>query len=255
MAQNLTPQQLEQARIRNVILMRPPKTFKISVEDYTQRHWPQIAQSLSYILNEPSKAYSSYSQEELFRSVYNVCCQRHTVQCYNDLLNLVTEWLNSVCKVFMELADDQLLNYFNQVSSQYKTAIGIICTVFRYLDRIYVTEKLNLSLNTVLQNHFHTVVLSRPDIREKLAVMFSNIPSFTDPSAVMNVVKTLYAHDTGLAALNPKLFALYIPTLEKAKGIEIETQLTLEYIAFLRSQGFSEQTSKFKRTYQDFLAS
>lgn len=255
MASAPSPQLDNATRIKNVILMRPPKTFKITTEDYTQRHWPQIAQSLNYILNEPSKAYTTYSQEELFRSVYNVCCQRHTVQCYNDLLNLVTEWLNSVCKTFLELPDDRLLAYFHQFSSQYKTAIGIICTVFRYLDKIFVTEKLNLSLNTVLQNQFRTSVLSRLDVRERLGVMFSNIPGFTDPAMVMNVVKTLYSHDPGLAALNPRLFAMYIPTLEKAKGIEIETQQTLEYIAFLRSQGYPAHTGQFKRKYQDFLAS
>jgi len=66
--------------------------------------------------------------------------------------------------------------------------------------------------------------------------MLTNIPGCTDPAAVMNVVKTLYSHDpgkhtyhnvgegifmalsSGLAAINTGLFALYIPTLEKAKG-------------------------------------
>jgi len=38
-------------------------------------------------------------------------------------------------------------------------------------------------------------------------------------------------------------------------GIEIETQQTLEFIAFLRAQGFAEHTSPFKRKYQNFLAS
>jgi len=218
-------------------MLRAPKITVITKEVYESTYWPQIQKALERIVEQPKEIV--FSQEELYRHVYNVCCQRHQIALYSDLLNLMHKHLVVSYNHLQSTSDENFIATVSLFISSYIHAVEVISVIFKYLDRVYVSEKLGTSLSTLLLSALNNKVVNTPEIKSRLHVLLAMLPSNSDPSTVMNLVKGLYRLDQGYLNLNPQLFAMYIPCLQASRGAELDLEETKEIIQQLVMQGYS----------------
>ena len=113
---------------------------------YSEDYWPKIAAAVLEILANPTKP---VSQEEMyrcvpslqaqqvnlrsFRTIYNVCCQRHNVTLYNDVLKLIDIHLQRLREGLLSTSSYSFLEIFAQLFLSYQQASQILCICFKYL--------------------------------------------------------------------------------------------------------------------------
>jgi len=192
-----------------------------------------------------------FSQEELYRNIYNLCCQRHTVSLYTDLMNFMSEHLKSIYISLISSPEEAFIQFTSHLLVNYKRVVDVIAGVFRYLDKVYIKEKLNNSLVFLLLSSFNNSVISTLEIQHKLTRLIKQIPLHSDPSMIMNLVKGLYELNKDYASIHPQLFSMYIPCLQPSRGLDMDIKETLEIIQYLRgSQGFVNSEERIlKRKY------
>jgi len=221
----------------------------ISKELYDKKYWPNIKDSVLQILKNPTRV--SFAQEELLRNIYNVCCQRHAITLYSHLLELVEEHLITIYQYLVSCTNNTFVLLLSGYFTNYKFATEVLCIVFRYMDRVYIVEKLKSSLKVVLQSAFNNIVIHKDPIQIQLAQFLNILPSQSDPTIIMNLIKGLYELDKDYASLCPSLFAMYIPCLQPSRGLEFDKEETHKLISHLRIQGYGNGciTNTFKRKY------
>jgi len=218
------------------LFMRPPKVTTIPKEDYERNYWPHLSTVLTQIFANPKGV--AYSQEELYRNIYNICCQRHTASLYNDLMSLVTNHLRNMYTTLATTPDDQFIQVIGTYFVNFKIISEIVCAVFRYMDRVYIMEKMNTTLETILYTSLNNSVLCTPEIKNRLENLLKLLHLNADPNAIMHLIVGLYKLEKKYIMFNPNLFAMYIPGLQQSRGIDIDRSETLEVIEQLRYQGF-----------------
>jgi len=68
-----------------------------------------------------------------FRTIYNVCCQRHNVTLYNDVLKLIDIHLQRLREGLLSTSSYSFLEIFAQLFLSYQQASQILCICFKYL--------------------------------------------------------------------------------------------------------------------------
>jgi len=223
--------------------MRPPKITVISQEEYTQRYWPTINGAVRQILQNPDKI--NFSQEELCRSIYNVCCQRHGPLLYQDLAQTITSYLTEASNYMASLPDGAFLAAIMNSWVSFKKSMIVIQDTFRYLEKVYLHEKMGTCLEKEFGNCFRSIVLA--PLTHRLADALGRLPS-SDPTSCMVIVKQLYEIDKEFAKLNPPLFSLYIPLLITSSGPEAGIQETNEFYMQWQNQGLNN-SNNLKRKF------
>jgi len=230
------------------VTMRPPKLTVITKEGYEREYWPNIHKTLKNIFSHPFEI--TLSQEEVFRHVYNICCQRHTSTLYNDLVNLINEHLKNWFIGLNSTNDDIFIQIIAKFLMEFKQITEILCSLFRYLEKIYIVEKLHTNLKSLLLNWVNTTVVDTPEMKERLDRLLKSIPSGSDPGMLMNLVKNLYELKKEFSMFNPMLFSMYIPCLHPSRGLEYDLKETYFIIQeLLPSQGFTKTERNLKRKY------
>jgi len=232
---------------RPKVVMRPPRVMSIPREMYDKTYWPHIREALNQIILQPMEI--SFSQEELYRNVYNVCCQRHTVLLYDDLLALVSQHLTVMYSSLLSTHDNTFIQVVSQYFVNFKRCSEIICSVFRYLERVYIVEKLNTSLKGILKTSFNNIVVNTPEVKQRLNTLLKILPPQSDPTMIMNLVKGLYELDKSYSTFNPQLFTVYIPCFQPSRGLEMDLKETMVMIHQLKCQGFGNSDFHMKRKH------
>jgi len=226
-----------------MIVMRPPRVTIISETDYHSKHWKTISSALMQILQTPSCI--SISQEEIYRTVYNVCCQRHMARLCEDIIRLVTSHLESIAAGLSCLPDHLFLRTLVETHDLFVKANSIIDRTFRHLDKMYILEKQRCTLAELLTNLWNKTIISGPIVCERLAHAlrtyqpsspspYSSYFVTPDPAMMATFTKNLYEFEPGYTQLNPHLFAMFIPCLQRSRGLEEdmhETQIFVNQMA------------------------
>eukprot|EP01111_Echinosteliopsis_oligospora_P012355 TRINITY_DN4211_c0_g1_i1.p1 TRINITY_DN4211_c0_g1~~TRINITY_DN4211_c0_g1_i1.p1 ORF type:complete len:268 (+),score=53.47 TRINITY_DN4211_c0_g1_i1:71-805(+) len=235
------------------VVMKPPKITFISLDDYNRDYWPMMQKAVTIILANPRSVL--FSQEEILRGIYNVCCQRHGAKLYNDLIQTVTQHLQQINQQLATSPDSEFIKYLNSSLDSYQCSIQVIAGLFRYLEKIYVMDKLVVPLVTILQDLFMGQGLCMQVAR--LKQILGPVPGKVlpeDPSVYMQLTRNLYSLDREFATLNPSLFAKFIPNLIRQKGdLEEQIQQTREFFKKYREDHPTVETTRpnAKRKYDE----
>jgi len=246
---------LSSPQVASAIVMRVPRITTITTQSYANDLWPKIYAQVTDILMAPEKP---RLQEELYRLVYNVCCQRHQFQLYNDLMRVVKEHVTLVRQKLLSATEETFLFIFAHAFVDYCRSVDVLCVGFRYLERVYIVEKCQDTLTMILHKTFSAWILEPstepPDIKQRLQATLERLkPPISDPSIMMQLVKGLYALGKEYTSFNPSLFAMYIPCLQPSRGIETDQQEALSHLHLLRSSGLPRGNCRLKRKHQDML--
>jgi len=212
------------------------------------------------ILQTPSRI--SISQEEIYRTVYNVCCQRHMARLCEDIIRLVTSHFETIAAGLSCLPDHLFLRTFVETHDSFQKATTIICGAFRHLEKIYIIEKQRCTLSELLTNLWNRTVTSGPIVCERLAQALRSyqisapnpyVSSSVSPDPAMMVafVKSLYEFEPRYTQLNPPLFGLYIPCLQRSRGLEVDIQETQFFVSQLASREAPHPDSWSVTTHPD----
>eukprot|EP00123_Amoebidium_parasiticum_P017050 comp23688_c1_seq1/m.40665 comp23688_c1_seq1/g.40665 ORF comp23688_c1_seq1/g.40665 comp23688_c1_seq1/m.40665 type:complete len:247 (-) comp23688_c1_seq1:893-1633(-) len=190
------------------------KMLAISLDDYREVYWPKLLQRLELILaREPGSRAASFSHEEAYRMVYNVCCQSHHRSLYSDLKNTVSLYLRQVAETVASTPDDQFLPCYAAYVEHYMACIDVLCPVFLYLERTYLQAKLQTSLHYELALLFRECVMGHPLLRSRLSVLMRTIAD-TSPWAELPgldvAFRSMHALDPGFAQQYPILLARFL---------------------------------------------
>jgi len=225
--------------------MKPPKIVNIGKEEYTSQYWPSIQNAIKQVIMQPNSI--TFSQEELYRSVYHVCCQRHTVTLYNDLMNLMESYMTEMYNFLLQTSDENFIMTIAKYFVDFRRVSDVISVAFRYMDRVYITDKLQTNIKTILLNSLSKIVVSKDETKIRLDKLLKTLPPRSDPAMLMALIKLLYELDKNFVSFNPQLFAMYIPCLQPSRGIQYDLIETQELITSLRMQGFGSQNGVLKR--------
>jgi len=217
------------------VVMRLPKVTAISQEEYSQKYWPSIGSAVRQILRNPDQI--NFSQEELCRGIYNVVCQRHGPPLYQDLAQTIAAYLGEMTAYLASMPDNTFLSAILDSWTSYKRSMVVIQDTFRYLEKVYVQEKMGTVLQKEFEVYFRMLVLK--PLTHRLADVLPRCPP-TDPTVCMALVKQLYDIDKDYAKLNPQLFSMYIPLLVTSSGPEAGIQETNEFFSKWKNEGLGD---------------
>jgi len=228
--------------------MRSPKITTITLEEYTNKYLPEITQAITQILYNPDHLH--FSQEELLRAIYNVCCQRHSALLHNDLMECIHTHLLQITQHLASLSDSQFLPALINHLQRYKKSVAVLHPLFRYLERVFVVDKFGSPLNNLFLNTFNQTVIHNPHQKPRLLALLHTLPPNSDPVMCLTLSKELYSLDKDNAGLCPQLFAMYIPCIQTANNLAADIQETQNIISQLTSQGYNTGGSH-KRKFTD----
>jgi len=222
--------------------MRSPKITVISQEEYHVKYWPGISHAVSQILCDSDNLH--FSQEELLRAIYNVCCQRHSAMLYSDLMKCISNHLHQVAQHLALLSDAELLPNVIIHLQRYKKSIAVLQQLFRYLERCYIFQTLGTPLNILFMTTFNQGVIHDPQLKPRLINLLHIVTlSNTDQNLCMALAKELYSLDKDNAGLCMRLFSMYIPSVQVAHTIDNDIKETQLLIQQLTEQGWYSNTS------------
>jgi len=231
---------MEESVDNNKVVMRPPRMVQISHEVYSEKYWPYICSAVQQILQNPE--HIIFSQEELYRGIYNVCCQRHGPLLFRDLSQVVASHLSALLTRIAPLPDNAVLMVVLDSWTTFKRAVLIIHETFRHLEKVYLLEKMSTSLDKEFCSYYRTIIIS--PLQFRLSIILPQLSSPTsNPDFCMSVVRQLYDIDKDLSRLNPHLFSLYIPVLVPSRGPEAGLKETNEFFSQVQNQGLSDSVN------------
>ncbi|XP_033102795.1 CDK2-associated and cullin domain-containing protein 1-like [Anneissia japonica] len=243
-------------------LLRPAALGAITQEDYQQQYWPILDNAVRQLLAN-SGSYVPISYEQMYSCVYKCVCQQHSEKMYEDLFQLIKEHLSSIHCELQDLHQsnpDYFLERFHQAMQKYNYSLKGIVPIFNYMNRFYVTHKLNTDLHLELTNLF-TVYIVQSQARQVIRLLeeAQSRPFAVKPATAAGIIKGLYSLNPEFATLNPKLFAKYIPNVLPPTRIEDlpmyaeEAQLLQQDLQ--EEQGFSRIPQDRKRSSEQALLS
>mmetsp|Transcript_3317 Transcript_3317/g.4564 ORF Transcript_3317/g.4564 Transcript_3317/m.4564 type:complete len:258 (+) Transcript_3317:49-822(+) len=249
------------------LFMRSPKFVVISKEMYDTKYWPSIKSVIDAVFFNPMKC--SFSQEEAYRNVYNLCCQRHTQQLYDDLMKSVEDKIREVQQALNQVPPTEHMHYVHTIATsivKFKKAAEILSGVFRYLERSYLLDKLNKPFTEVMLTIINCSVLNVREVQERTCAGLQNlVPDWyiiVAPTTMYTFVNHLYAFYPESKRYNMQLFDLYIPLLHPSKGYLEDLQETNDLMNYTKQALFglaNSNTPTFmparpkKRSHNDML--
>lgn len=111
--------------------MQVPKLINISKEEYQNIYWPILQQQISLILEQPKNV--QFSHEELFRNVYNLCCQKHAPQLYEDIISLITRFMKQVLITVLNNLNQNFIHIMGCYFQNFELSTHCLCIILRYL--------------------------------------------------------------------------------------------------------------------------
>ncbi|XP_071947704.1 CDK2-associated and cullin domain-containing protein 1-like [Antedon mediterranea] len=241
-------------------LLRPAALGAITLEDYQQQYWPVLDSAVRQLLAH-SGNYVPISYEQMYSCVYKCVCQQHSEKMYNDLLGLIKEHLTSiVCElnVLHQSNTDFFLEHFYQAMQNYNHSLKGIVPIFNYMNRFYVTHKLNTDLHSELTKLF-TVYIAETQACHILRLLdeAQGRPFAVKPATAAGIIKGLYSLNPEFATLNPRLFAKYIPNVLPPTRME-DLPMYAEEAQVMQhnlqeQQGFSRLQQDRKRSSEQAL--
>jgi hypothetical protein len=225
-------------------MMKPPKITTISKQEYQSFYWPLLANFVKFSLSSPLSHSSQFSEEELYRTVYNLCCQKYSSQLYDDFLLLVNEYLHTVLNSLLATSDHRaFLAMLSNFLYGFEISVHNFCIVFRYLDKSYLFQKNQKDLKSLLYSMFNSNIICVPEIKLRLEQALRpeyNTFSLAEPSQLHHLVQGLYSLNKEYANLNQSLFSLYIPCLKMSQGLEADVHETFQFLSQMQqSEAFS----------------
>eukprot|EP01119_Soliformovum_irregulare_P021379 TRINITY_DN7104_c0_g1_i2.p1 TRINITY_DN7104_c0_g1~~TRINITY_DN7104_c0_g1_i2.p1 ORF type:complete len:193 (-),score=19.51 TRINITY_DN7104_c0_g1_i2:76-654(-) len=163
-------------------LLRPPKVTTITSTAYKTLHWPRIQHLVTSIIEDPTK---SFSQEELYRAVYNVCVQRHSSLIWEDLRNLLINYLDRLLSHLMTLDEHSFLPALTVYFKEFRRALDFIKVGFRYLEKNHLETKLQTSLDAQFLGMYRTKIIEDQHILDRLRESFRSLPFRFDPVKII----------------------------------------------------------------------
>ncbi|XP_074615672.1 CDK2-associated and cullin domain-containing protein 1-like [Acropora palmata] len=238
----------------NSVLRQPRVTF-VNDETFSAFYWPKLESAIVVILQQNPGQFIPISYEEMYSTVYKCVCQQYAEKMYNNLIEIVSDYLKRVSEELKVTPRDAYLEKFNFLLLQFFQAVNGIVAIFSYMNRFYVKTKLQSDLNKELFRIFTNIVTDNVtlfDIMEEVA----SRPFAVDPQMLMSIVKGLYSLNPEFSRHNPELFARFIPNLlppthwDQLPTLIQEDRMLQENL--VTSQGFSRQDSGRKRRGEDF---
>lgn len=235
-------------------LLRQARVF-LSDDDYMNLHWPKLESAILLILRQSPGQFIPISYEEMYSTVYKCVCQQYADRMYSNLIELVATYLRGVSIELQETPKEAYLEKFHFVMEQFFQAVSGIVAIFSYMNRFYVTTKLQTDLKTELGKLFTSLVADN-DFLFTVIEEVSSKPFGADPQVMMSIVKGLYSLKPEFSSRNPVLFARFIPNLlpptqcEQLPSLIQEDRMLQEDL--VTSQGFSRDDTGKKRRGDDF---
>ncbi|RUS23722.1 hypothetical protein BC938DRAFT_474718 [Jimgerdemannia flammicorona] len=197
---------------------------KVTETSYASSYWPHISKFVRLALQaelQTATPLHTFSHEELYRSIYWVCWQGFQKQLYADLIALVSETLSAIERQLngteaaaaaaatgREGDIGMWLERFSCVVHNHERAMGVMTSVFAYLDRTYVQYERHERLHDILLRFFSSLILEPSEAR--ILFVFRAIvedpAASPDPDGVTKLVQALYRFDPEYAYLSPRLF-------------------------------------------------
>eukprot|EP00058_Branchiostoma_floridae_P023563 XP_002609053.1 hypothetical protein BRAFLDRAFT_84869 [Branchiostoma floridae] len=164
----------------------------ISMEEYEMQYWPKLENAIVQLLTQTPGDYIPISYEQMYSCVYKCVCQQHSERMYNDLMSLVIGHLQRVSQELKSSPPDAYVERFNFAMTQYMQALGGIAPIFNYMNRFYVSSKLNTDLKEELQKLFTLHVAE-----QHISTLFHLAPQYPDLFArfIPNVLPQASADD------------------------------------------------------------
>jgi len=235
-------------------LLRQSRVTSVNDENYVAFHWPKLESAILLILQQNPGQFIPISYEEMYSTVYKCVCQQYADKMYNSLIELVTAYLRRVSGELQVTPKEVYLEKFNFAMAQFFQAVSGIVAIFSYMNRFYVTPKLQTDLKIELCKLFTDLVADN-------AVLFaiieevSSMPFGVDPQIMMSIVKGLYTLNPEFSRRNPDLFARFIPNLlpptncDQLPTLIEEGRMLQEDL--VTSHGFTREDSGKKRRGED----
>lgn len=230
--------------------MRSPKITTISLEEYTVKYSPDIKQAVTQILYNPD--HLQFSQEELLRAIYNVCCQRHSSLLHVDIMECIQNHLNQVLQHLSSMSGIHFLSAITHHIQRFRKSVAVLQQLCRYLERVYVVDKFGSPISTICLNAFNQCIVNDPIQKPRLCALLQSLPPNIDPNLCMSLTKELYSLDKSNAMLCTRLFVMHIPCLQTTHDLEKDIQETQNFIQQLTDQGYPHETidrNAHKRKY------
>jgi len=229
--------------------MRSPKITTISQEEYTTKYLPEILQAIVQILDNPEHLH--FSQEGLLRTIYNVCCQRHSALLHSDIMRCVQNHLLQVVQYLASVPDIQFLSLLVSFIQKFKKSVAVLQQLCRYLERVYVVDKFGTPFNILFLTSFNQIVIHNQHQQPRLVTLLQTLPAATDPTLCMALAKELYNLDKENTTLCLKLFSLYIPSLQATYTLEHDIQETHFLIQQLTGQNQNQNQNQHSTQNQN----
>ena len=122
----------------------------------------------------------------------------------------LAQWSSQLSNV----GDDKFIQEFHQALVQYFHALGGIVPIFTYMNRFYIEAKLGTDLKTELTRVFSSLVADKHVARlVQLMVSAQSRPFSVPPSTMSTLCKHLYTLNPDYSAIQPALFAAYLPNV------------------------------------------
>lgn len=236
-------------------LYRQSRVTSFNDEDYSAFYWPKLENAILLILQQSPGQFIPISYEEMYSTVYKCVCQQYADKMYSSLIELVTSYLRRVSEELQITPRDAYLEKFNFAMAQFFQAVSGIVAIFSYMNRFYVSPKLQKDLKTELWKIF-TDMVANNEVLFAVIEEASSKPFGVDPQVMMSIVKGLYSLNPEFSRRNPVLFARFIPNLlppthyEQLPTLIQENHVLQEEL--VTSQGFTREDTGRKRRGDDF---
>eukprot|EP01117_Protostelium_nocturnum_P018386 TRINITY_DN7678_c0_g1_i1.p1 TRINITY_DN7678_c0_g1~~TRINITY_DN7678_c0_g1_i1.p1 ORF type:complete len:347 (-),score=100.45 TRINITY_DN7678_c0_g1_i1:190-1170(-) len=162
------------AAIGSPVIMKKPRSNIITEQIYRTNVWPDLKKSLENILSDPS---APFSQLDLYRVVYEICCAKRTLALFNDLSDLLDEFINKSIAFLSQIDKESFLTSISNSFKSYKKSMECFSAIFLYLERVNPVEP-------TLQNYClskYKSVLSHVAIESKLLECLSELLQVAQP--------------------------------------------------------------------------
>jgi len=232
-------------------------TSSMSPEDYRNVFWCQLRDAIDQMLTHPPGSYKPISYEQMYSAVYKCVCKQYSEQLYADLMTHVKTRLAQWSSQLSNVGDDKFIQEFHQALVQYFHALGGIVPIFTYMNRFYIEAKLGTDLKTELTRVFSSLVADKHVARlVQLMVSAQSRPFSVPPSTMSTLCKHLYTLNPDYSAIQPALFAAYLPNVgPRMTEEDLQAQINSDRLLqeSLRAQGWGcpEDSLPRKRDLED----
>ncbi|KAJ3412118.1 CDK2-associated and cullin domain-containing protein 1 [Chytridiales sp. JEL 0842] len=191
-------------------------------EAYYSSHWPSLARFIEVVFSPEKEAVTplnSFSHEELYRIVYNICLKGNLKKrLYNDLISSVSTWLDLQSESLKHMEHDPLqwFNWFCALMVHNIRARGVVKDIFVYLERSLTRSDPSKSID------IHKTILDLIKLHVIDAVgihlfqifhLVSNGSIQVDQDTLSTLCFNLYTVHSDCIAFNPTLFTKLLPNV------------------------------------------